>query len=96
MTKSNNFMVQAESADRAHRQMSGILLKRPSFKENDVLLVRFPEREVKDCVVVAACRVMRVETGHVLLEVDDGKRVWMSKEDVTYQNHAAYACALGG
>jgi hypothetical protein len=89
MPKADNFMVQAENAERMHRQMLRAF-SLPVFKENAVLLLHFPEQELKDCVSVKICRVMRVETGHALLDLGDDKRVWMSKEDAACRNWAAY------
>jgi hypothetical protein len=89
MPKADNFMVQAENAERMHRQTLRAFAL-PVFKENAVLLLRFPEQELKDCVSVKVCRVMRVETDHVLLNLGDDKRVWLSKEDAACRNRAAY------
>ena len=57
------------------------LLPTYDFVEGGVHVMRFPEDEFPGSMKLEPVRILRVETGHVLLTRLGDHRTWMSKED---------------
>jgi hypothetical protein len=59
------------------------LLPVVTFVEGGVHVMRFPEDEFPGSMKLEPVRILRVETGHVLITRLGDRRTWMSKEDAT-------------
>lgn len=88
MEKARNFVVQAAAAERA--QAAALEQHAPlDFEEDTIFLLRSQERETApDIVVIETARVMRVEVGHVLLNLGD-RRVWLDKSEALRRHYDA-------
>lgn len=78
--KASNYLIQAAAAERIHKEQTS-LLPAIRFERGSVHMMRFPERDTVDDAVMEAVRVLRVETGHVLILHGRDTRTWMSKEE---------------
>lgn len=80
MKISNTYPSQATEAERFHKEQTS-LLPTIRFEKGGVHMMRFPEAELPDTISMEAVRVLRVETGHVLVLHGRDARTWMSKEE---------------
>lgn len=78
--KASNYLIQAAAAERLLKEQTA-LLPTVRFEKGGVHMMRFPERDTVDDAVMEAVRVLRVETGHVLILHGRDTRTWMSKEE---------------
>lgn len=78
--KVSNYLIEAAAAERIRREQTS-LLPAIRFEKGGVHMMRFPERDIVDDAVMEAVRVLRVETGHVLILHGRDTRTWMSKEE---------------
>lgn len=80
MSQDNQYLAQARMAEQMYRQFTS-LLPTYTFVEGGVHVMRFPEDEFPESMVLEPVRILRVEIGHILLKRLDDRRTWMSKED---------------
>lgn len=92
----NNYLLQAEHAAR----MDAVAtvtdnLEELVYEPGDLCFLRFRESEgAPDIRLLKAARIMRVETGHVLLNLGD-RRVWMEKGEALRRYYdAVYEVSL--
>lgn len=80
MSQDNQYLAQTRMAEQTYRQFTA-LLPTYTFVEGGVHVMRFPENETSGNRTLEPVKVLRVETGHVLITRLGDRRVWMSKED---------------
>lgn len=87
----NNYLLQAEHAARMEA-VAAITdnLEELVYEPGDLCFLRFRESEgAPDIRLLKAARIMRVETGHVLVNLGDNERRWFDKADFARRYYEA-------